>query len=169
MLNKTNSATDCYNKGLLFLKTGDFAEAIAQLRTAAELCSEDEETFAALCLAVDESESEDSTFDGLMVRLWTLPDGAAFQQALAIDFGRRRIHLDAIVFCLQFVLISPDNVLSIYVLGRSYLAARNFESAKRSFRRALELEPDFAIARSKLNSSSTSLPVTQVRAHLESK
>jgi hypothetical protein len=46
-----------------------------------------------------------------------LPDGAAFQRALAIDFGRRGIYLDAIVFCLQFVLISPDNVLSIMSLA----------------------------------------------------
>jgi Flp pilus assembly protein TadD len=65
MLNTTDRATGNYNRGLRCLKTGDFAEAITQLRTAAELCSEDEETFAALCLAVDESESEDSTFDRL--------------------------------------------------------------------------------------------------------
>jgi hypothetical protein len=75
-------AISCYNEGIRCLKTGDFSEAVAQLRTAAELCSEDEETFAALCLAVDEAESEDSTLDGLMVRLWSFPDGAAFQLVL---------------------------------------------------------------------------------------
>lgn len=169
MLNRTNRATGHYNMGLRCLKMGDFADAIAQLRTASELYSEDEETFAALCLAVDESESEDSTFDGLMVRLWSLPDGAAFQLVWAIDSRRRGLYLDAIVYVLRSVLIAPNNVSSIYVLGRSYLAARMFESATRSFRRALELAPDFAIARSKLDSLSTCLPVTRVRARLESK
>lgn len=165
----TSKAICYYKNGLRCLKLGDFAEAIAQLRTAAELCSEDEEAFAALCLAADEAESDDSTFDVLMTRVWTVPDGAAFLRVLAIDSCRRGLYLDAIVYALQSVLIAPNNVLSIYVLGRSYLAARNFESAKRSFRRALELEPDFAIARSKLNLVSTRLSMTRVRAQLESK
>ena len=67
-------------------------------------------------------------------------------------------NLDAIVYAARSVLIAPNDVISIYVLGRSYLAARMYEEATRSFRRALELEPDFAIARSRLNSLSTRLP-----------
>jgi tetratricopeptide (TPR) repeat protein len=152
-MRKTTSRTAAYyNKGLSCLKMGDFAEAIAQLRTAAELCSEGEEIFAVLCLAIDEAEAEDSTFDASMARLWSLPDGAAFQRALAIDCYRDGLYLDAIVYAVRSVLIAPDNVLSIYVLGRSYLAARMYEEAKTSVRRALELEPDFRIARSRLNS-----------------
>jgi tetratricopeptide (TPR) repeat protein len=107
---------------------------------------------AALCLAIDEAQAEDSTFDASMAKLWSLPDGAAFQRALAIDCYRCGLYLDAIVYAVRSVLIAPDNVLSIYVLGRSYLAARMYEEAKTSFRRALELEPDFRIARSRLNS-----------------
>jgi len=152
MLNGTNKATGYYNKGLRCLKTADFAEAIAQLRTAAEPYWGDEDTLAALCLAIDEAEAEDSTFDASMARLWSLPDGAAFQRALAIDCYRCGLYLDAIVYALRSVLIAPDDVISIYVLARSYLAAGMYEEAKTSFRRALELEPDFRIARSRLNS-----------------
>lgn len=152
MQKATSRATACYKKGLRCLKLGDFAEAITQLRTASEECSEDEEIFALLCLAIEEAEAEDSTFDSSMARLWSLPDGAAFQRALAIDCFRGGLYIDAIVYAIRSVLIAPDNVFSIYVLGRSYLAARMYKEAKKSFRRAIELEPDFAIARSRLNS-----------------
>jgi tetratricopeptide (TPR) repeat protein len=166
---KTTSTTAAYyNKGLGCLKMGDFAEAIAQLRTAAEPYWGDEDTLAALCLAIDEAETEDSTFDASMAKLWSLPDGAAFQRALAIDCYRCGLFLDAIVYAARSVVIAPNDVVSIYVLGRSYLAAGMYEEAKRSFRRALELEPDFAIARSKLNSLSTSLSVTRYAQELES-
>lgn len=104
-----------------------------------------------LCLAIDEAEAEDSTFDASMARLWSLPDGAAFQPALAIDCYRDGLYLDAIVYAIRSVLI-PNSVLSIFVLGRSYLAARMYEDAKISFVRVLKLQPDFAIARSGLNS-----------------
>ena len=161
MLKTTSTTAAYYNKGLSCLKMGDFAEAIAQLRTAAEPYWGDEETLAALCLAIDEAEAEDSTFDASMAKLWSLPDGAAFQRALAIDCYRCGLYLDAIVYAVRSVLIAPDDVISIYVLGRSYLAARMYEEAKTSFRRALELEPDFAIARYRLNSLSTSSSVTR--------
>lgn len=127
MLKTTSTTAAYYNQGLSCLKMGDFAEAITQLRSAAEPYWGDEDTLAALCLAIDETEAEDSTLDASMAKLWSLPDGAAFQRALAIDCYR-------------------DG------LGRSYLAARMYEEAKTSFRRALELEPDFRIARSRLNS-----------------
>lgn len=122
----------------------------------------------ALCLAIDEGRAEDSTFEASMAKLWSLPDSAAFQPALSIDCYRCGLYLDAIVCAVRSVLIAPDDVISIYVLGRSYLAARMYEEAKISFLRALELEPDFAIARSRLNSLSTCLPATRVRASLES-
>jgi hypothetical protein len=77
------------------------------------------------------------------------------------------LYLDAIVDAVRSVLIAPDERHSIYVLGRSYLAARMSEEAKISFLRALELEPDFAIARSRLNSLSTCLPINRLRASLE--
>jgi hypothetical protein len=51
MQKTTSKATACYNKGLRCLTKGDFAEAIAQLRTAAQAYWGDEETLAALCLA----------------------------------------------------------------------------------------------------------------------
>jgi len=152
MLKTTSTTAAYYNQALSCLKMGDFAEAIAQLRTAAEPYWGDEDTLAALCLAIDEAEAEDSTFDASMARLWSLPDGAAFQRALAIDRYRCGLYLDAIVYSVRSVLIAPDDVISIYVLGRSYLAAKMYEEAKTSFRRALELEPDFRIARSRLNS-----------------
>ena len=152
MLKTTSTTAACYNKGLGSLKMGHFAEAIMQLRTAAEPYWGDEETLAALCLAIDEAQAEDSAFDASMAKLWSLPDGAAFQRALAIDCHRCGLYLDAIVYALRSVLIAPDDVISIYVLARSYLAAGMFEEAKTSFRRALELEPDFRIARSRLNS-----------------
>jgi tetratricopeptide (TPR) repeat protein len=167
MLKTMGTTAAYYNKGLSCLKMGDFAEAITQLRIAAEPYWGDEETLAALCLAIDEAQAEDSAFDASMAKLWSLPDGAAFQRALAIDCYRCGLYLDAIVYAVRSVLIAPENVLSIYVLGRSYLAARMYEEAKRSFRRALELEPDFLIAHSKLHSLSTCLPVTRVRASLE--
>jgi tetratricopeptide (TPR) repeat protein len=150
---KTTSTTAAYyNKGLGCLKLGDFAEAITQLKSAAEPYWGDGDTLAALCLAIDEAEAKDSTFDASMAKLWSLPDGAAFQRALAIDSYRCGLYLDAIVYALRSVLIAPDDVISIYVLARSYLAAGLYEEAKTSFRRALELEPDFRIARSRLNS-----------------
>lgn len=158
MLKTTSTTAAYYNKGLSCLKMGDFAEAITQLRTAAEPYWGDEETLAALCLAIDEVQAEDSAFDASMAKLWSLQDGAAFQRALAIDCYRCELYLDAIVYAVRSVLIAPNDVVSIYVLGRSYLAARMYEEATRSFRRALELEPDFAIARSRLNSLSTDLP-----------
>lgn len=152
MQKPTNSANAYYKKGLHCLKRGDFAEAITQLRTAAERSAQDEETLADLCLAIDEAEAEGSAFDASMAKLWSLPDGAAFQRALAIDCHRCGLYLDAIVYALRSVLIAPDDVISIYVPARSYLAAGMYEEAKTSFRRALELEPDFRIARSRLNS-----------------
>ena len=88
MLKTTSTTAACYNKGLSCLKMGDFAEAISQLGTAAEPYRGDEETLAALCLAIDEAEAEDSTFDASMAKLWSLPDGAAFQRALAMDCYR---------------------------------------------------------------------------------
>jgi hypothetical protein len=72
--------------------------------------------------AIDEAEAEDSTFDASMAKLWSFPEGAAFQQALAIDCYRCGRYLNAIVYALRSVCIAPDNVISIYVLGRSYLA-----------------------------------------------
>lgn len=168
MQKTTSRATSHYNRGLRCLKIGDFAEAITHLRTAAEVHSEDEETLAALCLAIDESEAEDSTFDASIAKLWSLPDSAAFQRALAIDSYRCGLYLDAIVYAVRSVLIAPDDVISIYVLGRSYLAARMYQEAKISFLRALELEPDFAIARSRLNSLSTCLSVTRRARECES-
>ena len=133
MLKTTSTTAASYNRGLSCLKMGDFAEAITQLRTAIEPYWGDEETLAALCLAIDEAEAEDSTFDEAMAKLWSLPDGAAFQRALAIDCYRCGLYLDAIVYAIRSVLIAPDNVLSINVLGRSYLAARMYDQAKTSF------------------------------------
>lgn len=41
--------------------------------------------------AIDEAESEDSTFEVSMAKLWSLPDGAGFQRALAIDCYREEV------------------------------------------------------------------------------
>ena len=106
MLKTTSTTAAYYNKGLSCLKMGDFAEAIAQLRTAAQPYWGDEETLAALCLAIDEAEAEESTFDSSMARLWSLPDGAAFQRALAIDCYRCGLCLDAIVYAIRSRLIT---------------------------------------------------------------
>jgi hypothetical protein len=50
-------------------------------------------------------------FDASIARLWSLPEGAAFQRALAIDCYRCGLYLDAIVYALRSVLIAPDDVL----------------------------------------------------------
>lgn len=158
MLKTTSTTAAYYNRGLRCLKIGDFAEAIAQLKTAAEPYWGDEETLAALCLAIDEAEAEDSTFDDSMAKLWSLPDGAAFQRAWR-STATGADYISTLLFTLYDPFLSHlMTSISIYVLGRSYLAAGMYEEAKTSFRRALELEPDFRIARSRLNSLSTYLP-----------
>lgn len=74
-----------------------------------------------------------------------IEDQCAIPQILAVSSYQRGCYLDAILYSLRSLASSPNNVLSIYVLGRSYLAAHMFEESKRSLRRVLELDPDFAV------------------------
>lgn len=145
-----------YQKAIRLIRSGRFSDAIAELTKAAGLDPNNDETFAALCLTAHEAELHDSTFEFAMDRLWLLPCGAAFKRALALDCCRQGLSAEAIVYALESVFLNPKDALSIYVLGLSYMAAKKYSFAERSFRRALELEPDFAIARSKLDSISTS-------------
>lgn len=161
-LKRINEALGYYNKGIRCLKSGQFAEAITQLRIVTHLNPENPDAFAALCLAAHEAESDDLLFHTSFMNLLDFPYGPAISRGMAINSYQIGFYLEAIVYALKSQVICPNDVLSIYILGRSYLALQMFEEAKRSLRRALELEPDFAIVRSLLNWLATYLSVPEL-------
>lgn len=150
-LNRINESISYYDEGIRCLETGQFGEAITQLRISTYLNTENPDAFAALCLAAHEAELDDLLFHTSIMKLLALPDGPAISRAMAIDSYQSGFCLEAIVYALKSLDTCPNNVLSIYILGRSYLAAQMFEEAERSLRRALKLEPDFAVVQSLLD------------------
>jgi tetratricopeptide (TPR) repeat protein len=161
-LKRINEALGYYNKGIRCLQTGQFAEAITQLRIATHLNPGNPDAFAALCLAAHEAESDDLLFHTSLMNLLDFPDGPAISRGMAINSYQIGFYLEAILYALKSQVICPNDVLSTYILGRSYLAARMFEEAKRSLRRAFELAPDFTVVRSLLNWLVTYLSVPEL-------
>src|SRR5882724_9580135 len=161
-LKRTNEALGYYNKGICCLQTGQFEEAITQLRIATHLNPENPDALAALCLAAHEAESDDLLFHTSLMTLLDFPDSPAISRGMAINSYQIGFYPEAIVYALKSQVICPNDVLSAYILGRSYLAAQMFEEAKSSLRRALELEPDFAVVRSILNWLVTYLSVSEL-------
>lgn len=150
-LNRINEALGHYDKGVRCLQAGQFADAITQLRISTLLIPENPDAFAALCLAAHEAESDDLLFHTSMTKLLVLTDGPAILRAMAIDSYQRGFCPEAIAYASRPLITTPNDVLSIYILGRSYLAAQMFGEAKRALRRALQLEPDFAVVESLLD------------------
>jgi tetratricopeptide (TPR) repeat protein len=140
----------CYLKAVRLIKSGGFSDAIAELIKCTDLDPNNDERFAAQCLAAYEAELYDSTFEIAMDQLWKLSCGSAFKRALALDCCRQGLSAEAIVYALESVFLDPEDALSIYVLGLSYMAAKNYSFAESCFRRVLKSDPDFIIARSKL-------------------
>ena len=143
--NRRNEALSCYDRGIHCLRIGQFAEAVIQLKLSTYLDNENPDAFVALCLAAHEAELDDPLFHMALVRLLALRDGPALPRGIAIHDYQRGFYIDAITYASRSIDIYPRSPLSFYALGRSYLAQQMFEESTRSFRRALELDPDFAV------------------------
>lgn len=142
---RSNEALSYYDEGIRCLRIGQFAEAVIQLKLSTYLDNENPDALVALCLAAHEVELDDPLFHMSLSRLLVLPDGPALPLGIAIQDYRRGFYTDAIAYASRSLNRYSRSSLSLYVLGRAYLAEQMFEESKSSFRRALELDPDFAV------------------------
>lgn len=149
-LNKANTTAELYDEGVRSLMAGRFAEAAAFLEGSLSRGGANPDALAALCLAAHE-EGRHGLLHSSIMRLLELDEAeAAIRRATAVDLYDGGFYMEAVVSALESLVISPEDPLGCYVLGRSYLALHMLSEAERSLRRALRSAPDFAVARSLL-------------------
>jgi tetratricopeptide (TPR) repeat protein len=147
--NRIERASDLYNEAVCHLRAGEFAEAITMLQILTNLNAENPEALATLCLAAHEDSQHDLLYAS-MLKLLDLPDRAAVQRAMAVNYYDSGFYLEAITCALESLTIRPNEALGNYILGRSYLALHMFVEAERVLGRALDLTPDFKAVESHL-------------------
>lgn len=148
-LNRVDKAISFYNEGMRLLMEGQFGEAITALRISTDLDGQNSRALAALCLAAHE-EGEHGLLYASIMKLLDLSDRSSAQRATAVSYYDGGFYLEAVTCALESLTICPDDALTNYILGRSYLALHMFGEAERALRRALVIAPDFAVVESLL-------------------
>lgn len=142
---------------------GHFDKAVALLTTSLNFEGRNPEALAALCLAAHEGGRHDLLHSSI-VKLLDFPDNeAAVRRATAVNLYDGGYYMEAVVSSLESLVISTEDPLSCYILGRSYLALHMFAEAERMLRRAHKLAPDFSVVQSLLGwiDGYTSVPETR--------
>ena len=136
--------------GAAYFRAGDHANCERYLREAIRLAPKDPDNFLNLSrfLALQQRETESNRL--LQKCIQSFPDNLDIRMALGQGLVRNGLSEQAIKHLAKITAARPNDFDAHYQLAVAYHHAKQYQSARASYRRALALKPDHSLSRQAL-------------------
>jgi len=139
-----------HNQGEMEYQQNHFEKAVESFSRSLELAPDNMETMYNLGVCCGISGQYDKAVELLTGLLKLDPQHAKGRQSLAVTYLRTNRGASARPLLESLVSDKPDDANILYLLGESYRTEQNFEKAREWYEKALQIDPNLAKAKQKL-------------------